>query len=108
MKEWYCLFRGRKEGPFSVSELRRHPRFCPDTLVWKKGFPRWVKASKIREFEKMFKEEQRRSQGQKKKGKKSTFRGAEILTSRLTPPPYLLFLFVLIVIVFFVFYLYYL
>ena len=104
MKEWYCLFRGRKEGPYSLEELRRHPRFCPDTLVWKKGFPQWVKASKIREFEKIFKEEKRRSQGQKKGTKKRPLREVEILASRQTPPPYLLLLFILLVVVVLLFY----
>ncbi len=108
MKEWYCLFRGRKEGPFSLADLKRHPRFTPDTLVWKKGFPQWVKASKIRELEKIFKEEKQRSKGEKNGKDKRTFQGAEILTARQTPPPYIVFLIIVMIFVFLTYYLYYL
>lgn len=108
MKEWYCLFRGRKEGPFSIADLKRHPRFTPDTLVWKKGFSEWVKAEHVRELAKIFKEEKRRSKGKNQSKEKDAFNGAEILTARQTPPPYLFLVIILIIVSFFVYFLFYL
>lgn len=105
MKEWYCLFRGRKEGPFSITDLRRHPRFTPDTLVWKKGFPLWVKASQVPELDQIFKEERKEEKKQKTQGETRPFSGTEILTARHTPPPYwLLILIVIVLLLLFAFY----
>ena len=108
MKEWYCLFKGKKEGPYSLMELRRHPRFTPDTFVWRKGFSKWVKASTVREIAKIFREEEKRSENQKKGPEKRTSRGDDILAAIQTPPPYFwLFAFIMIII-FLLFYSYYL
>lgn len=53
-KEWYIKLDGNREGPFTVLELRYHKRFTPDTLVWKKGFIRFIKARKVPELKIVF------------------------------------------------------
>lgn len=55
-KEWYIKVDGSREGPFTVLELRYHKRFTPDTLVWKRGFIRFVKARKVPELKIVFKD----------------------------------------------------
>ncbi len=89
-KEWYCLFQGRKEGPFSVDELKKHPRFTPDTLVWKKGFKEWVRARDVKELDRVFKDEKKGGRKGKEEKKEEHLRyGAGILAAgRPSPPPF--------------------
>lgn len=97
MKEWYCLFHGRKEGPFSLSELKKHPRFTPDTLVWKEGFKEWVRAGDVRALDVVFKDEKKGRR--KREEERSLPRGTDILTAgRSLPPP---FWFLVLLVVFF-------
>ncbi len=55
--EWYLLIDDRKEGPYTIVELKNHKKFTPDTLVWKKGFPRWIPARFVFELEIVFEDE---------------------------------------------------
>lgn len=48
---WFILIDGKKEGPYSVRALKKHPKVTPLTLVWKKGFSKWVPLGSIPELE---------------------------------------------------------
>lgn len=48
---WFILIEGKKEGPYSVKDLKKHPKVTPLTLVWKKGFSKWVPLGSIPELE---------------------------------------------------------
>ncbi|QLH34784.1 MAG: DUF4339 domain-containing protein [Parachlamydiaceae bacterium] len=50
-KIWFIYLEGQKEGPFTLLELKRHPRMTPDTLVWKEGFKTWIPARKVPELQ---------------------------------------------------------
>jgi len=56
-KEWFIIVENRQEGPFSLLDLKRNPRFTPDTLVWKKGFKEWTAARDVSEIAEVFKDE---------------------------------------------------
>lgn len=53
-KKWFILINGRKEGPYSVQDLAKDPRFLPDTLVWSVGYHNWVEAQTVPELAKIF------------------------------------------------------
>lgn len=55
-KCWFLLLNGKKEGPFSLEELRKNPWLTPDTWVWKEGFVSWVKARDVTELKTLFKD----------------------------------------------------
>ncbi len=55
--EWFIIIENHQEGPFSLLDLKRDPRFTPDTLVWKRGFTEWVAARFIAELQQIFKDE---------------------------------------------------
>lgn len=56
-KEWYIIVDNRQEGPFSLMDLRRDPRFTPDTLTWKKNFKEWIAARYVPEMREVFADE---------------------------------------------------
>lgn len=53
-KIWYIEITGKKEGPFSILELRRDERVTPDTLVWKEGFKKWIPIREVPELKVVF------------------------------------------------------
>lgn len=53
-KVWFIDIAGKKEGPFSVLDLRRDERITPDTLVWKQGFPAWLPIRDVPELNSIF------------------------------------------------------
>lgn len=57
-KIWFIKIEDNQEGPFSVLDLKYHPRMTPDTLVWKEGFTKWVPARKVPELKSLFKDEE--------------------------------------------------
>lgn len=57
-KEWFIIIDNRQEGPFSMIDLKREPRFNPDVLVWKKGFKEWLPARKVEELDEVFADEE--------------------------------------------------
>jgi len=77
-REWYIKIEGKKEGPYSVMELRHDQRITPETLVWKKGFEKWVPIGKVRELRKVFADEEELEPEQK------DFEHGELPT-RITP-----------------------
>lgn len=56
-KIWFIRVDGKKEGPFSLEELKHDLRITPDTLVWRKGFRRWIPIRRVRELKKIFEDE---------------------------------------------------
>lgn len=56
-QKWWILVRQKKEGPYTKSELGRHPFFNPETLVWKEGFDEWIKAKYVPELLDLFPKE---------------------------------------------------
>lgn len=89
-KVWYILIDGKKEGPFSLPELKRHFRVTPDTLAWKEGFKEWVPIRHILELRDIFKdEEQPLSENEEEiKGKAVEMTPAETLAMRSDPPSF--------------------
>ena len=57
-KIWYIQVEGQKEGPYSIQDLKIHPRMTPDTLVWKAGFKDWLPARKVPELKVLFEDEE--------------------------------------------------
>ena len=55
--EWYILIDGKKEGPFSINQLKKDTKVTPDTLVWKNGFKEWLAIRQVPELADLFKDE---------------------------------------------------
>lgn len=55
-KIWFIYIDGKKEGPYDIEDLRRHPLVTPDTLAWKQGFKQWVPLRSIFELADLFKD----------------------------------------------------
>lgn len=53
----------KKLGPLSINDLKKNTDITPLTLVWKKGFKKWVPLGSIDELRKIF--EKRINQRQK-------------------------------------------
>ncbi|MBA3817076.1 MAG: DUF4339 domain-containing protein [Parachlamydiaceae bacterium] len=56
-KIWFIVLKEKKEGPFSIIELKRDIRITPDTLVWKEGFSNWKKMREVEELKEVFSDE---------------------------------------------------
>jgi len=56
-KIWYIEIEGKQEGPYNLLELKRDIRLSPDTLVWKKGFEKWIPIRDVPELKEVFKDE---------------------------------------------------
>lgn len=56
-KIWFIKVRGEKQGPFNLRDLKKHPDFNPDTLVWREGFKDWISARDVFELKSLFKDE---------------------------------------------------
>ncbi len=54
---WFVLIEGKKDGPFSIKELKKDKRITPDTLVWKEGFKEWVAIRFVSELKDLFRDE---------------------------------------------------
>ena len=95
-REWLIQVEDRTEGPYSIDELRRHPRFTPDTLVWKKGFKNWVPAKKVSELNKVFKDLGPKTDDEEQEKR---MRGVqEVLTATINPSYFLWWLIIILVI----------
>lgn len=54
-KIWYIKFQGSgEEGPYSIQQLRHHPRVTPDTLVCKEGNTVWMPIRNVLELAAVF------------------------------------------------------
>jgi len=85
-KIWYILIDGKKEGPYSVSDLRRHFRVTPDTLVWKEGFAVWVPLRQVPELKAVFEDEKQGEEEDTSLVKKVTPESELVLAMRREPP----------------------
>ncbi len=106
-KIWFIEIDGKKEGPYSKGDLRRHPRLTPDTLVWKKGFPAWVPLRKVLELRDLLESaEPEEERGENKDRQKGAIRGDEdgTLALRYEPPMFYFWILIAIVIVLFTLY----
>jgi hypothetical protein len=56
-KIWFIDIDGKAEGPLSILELKRNIYITPDTLVWKSGFPKWIKIRDVPELKDVFKDD---------------------------------------------------
>ncbi|MBS4167503.1 DUF4339 domain-containing protein [Parachlamydia sp. AcF125] len=53
-QEWWIKVNEVSEGPFSIAQLRGDPRITPNTLVWKKGFEKWIPIRAVKELKDLF------------------------------------------------------
>lgn len=51
---WFIMVDGKKQGPFSINDLKKNPHVSPLTLVWKKGFKKWVPMGSVDGLRKIF------------------------------------------------------
>lgn len=58
---WFIIVDGKKEGPYSLKKLKNHPKITPLSLVWKKGFSKWVPMGSLKEFQGLFQRKDRPS-----------------------------------------------
>lgn len=56
-KVWFLQVDGKKEGPYSLRELKWHPKVTPDTLAWKEGFKAWLPIRQIPELKPLFEDD---------------------------------------------------
>lgn len=61
--EWFIQVHGKREGPYSVEDLKRHPMVTPDTLVWLPGLKKWVLMRHVPELDEVFADEVEGSAG---------------------------------------------
>lgn len=57
-KVWFILLKGKKEGPYSLQDLKQDLRISPDTLVWREGFEKWEPIGEVEELKEVFEEEE--------------------------------------------------
>lgn len=103
-KIWFIKVDGRKEGPFSLQDLKFHPRMTPDTLVWKEGFKDWIPARKVPELKSLFEDEEPPTELKDRFKLKTVPQKDSILALEGSNFPFLFFWFIILVIVFAYFY----
>lgn len=99
---WYLLINGKREGPYTLEQLKKHPNLTPLTLVWKKGFVKWVPLGSVQELSFLVKKEQKHSNIKKPQFPGGT-KDVGVLTepSHFHPNPSHWLLFILFIIVVF-------
>ena len=102
IKEWFVLLQGNRYGPFSIYELKEKVLISPDTLVWKKGFSKWVKAKEVDELKILFKDEDPKGHTSKKNDPNSPERLGEILEVRWQKGPWMFWWIIVTLIVLYV------
>lgn len=65
-KIWYIKINGNREGPYSITDLRRDRRINPDTLVWRQGFDRWQQLRYVPELQVVFDDQPSEAQPEEK------------------------------------------
>jgi len=71
-KMWYLNIKGKEEGPYSVSDIKRHPLVTPDTLAWREGMESWKPIRRIPELKEVFKDKKPPEEEEEKKPKPFT------------------------------------
>lgn len=95
-KEWFIIVQDRQEGPYSLKDLRSHPYFNPDTLVWKKGFSEWKRARFILELKEVFKDQRENTPVEEERTTSEVGCGQEQMTLTMQQDPYQFWLWILI------------
>lgn len=91
-KVWFILIEGVKEGPYSISDLRRDPRVTPDTLVWRQGFKSWAPIRDVPELKAVFEDAKNGKQEETPSAAKFSLHSkGEIALRQRQEPPYFLF-----------------
>lgn len=107
-KIWYIYIDGKKEGPYDIGDLKRHPKLTPDTLAWKPGFKEWVPIRSIFELLEVFKDEESSSE-EKEEDKKTQAPQAKVddeaVALRYEPPAFYFWIFIAILIIAYTLYL---
>lgn len=107
--EWFIIINNQQMGPYRLLDLKKHPQFTPDTLVWKKGFKEWMKARFAPELQDLFKDDpEPRPLHESDKGK-TVIRDAgqenqATLTLQQDPYQFLLWILLFLIIVFYTFF----
>ena len=112
VKEWFIIIENQQSGPYSLLDLKKEPRFTPDTLVWRKGFQEWIKARFVPELQMVFKDEPEPRplhDADKGKGLESDMgqQNQATLTLRQDPYQFLLWVLLLLLVIFYTFYQFY-
>lgn len=111
VKEWFVIIDHQQEGPYSLWELKAHPRFTPDSLVWKKGLQEWVRARNVPEMRGLFHDdEEEPSEGETSKVCRPKGKGESelaVLTMQQDPYQFVFWLVLILVILFYSLYQYY-
>lgn len=95
-KEWFIDIEGKKEGPFSISDLKRDNRITPDTLAWKQGFIRWKKIRDIPELKEIFADADDKSKIDLSVKDQLINQREEIILDLRKDPPYLFWTFIIL------------
>lgn len=93
-KIWFIEIEGKREGPYSVMDLKRDKRITPDTLAWRPGFENWVPIRNIPELKKIF-EEEFEEEAEEETG---PIPADELILLIEKEPPYLFFIWLVIVV----------
>lgn len=105
--EWFIIIDNQQVGPYALSQLKKHPKFTPDTLVWKKGFKEWTKARFVPELQELFKDDPEPCTLHQDKGALKGDLGQEsqaTLTLQQDPYQFLLWILLLIIVLFYTFF----
>lgn len=105
-KEWFIIVQNKQQGPYSIKDLRAHPYFTPDTLVWKNGFSQWKKARSVPELKEAFRDQEKKSPAKEEIHRNDAGYGQRqmILTLQHDPYPFLLWILIFLIILFYVIY----
>lgn len=53
-QQYFMVVDEQSTGPYTLEELKLHPKLTPDSLVWKPGLDNWVPAKSLSEFSSVF------------------------------------------------------
>lgn len=96
-KIWFIIINGKKEGPYSVSDLKKDKRISPVTLVWRAGFENWVPIGEVEELKSVFKDQS--AETEEEPEEKELPPDEEVALQLKVDPPSFLYLIILLVIV---------
>lgn len=103
-KAWWIKVGDKKSGPFSLDDLKKHPKFTPDTLVWKEGFANWIAARYVEELEEVFEDEGEKPSSLLPKPSSDVEvgegGGPAAISGRQDPPPFFIWVLVIFLLLF--------
>lgn len=101
-KIWFINIKGKKEGPFSLFDLKRDLRITPDTFVWKEGFSKWKKIRDVQELKEVFADEKTGKDRMVDKGQLILTPQEEIILDLRKEPPYLFWILIILLMLLYV------